>query len=198
MESTISELHGRGLVTPPTITERDTLASTTSVLSLEDALTSSLDLNPFLNKWDYRWIRIAEEVKTWSKDPNKKVGCVLVKGKRDIAKGYNGFPEKLSDDLSRLKDPGFKDKVIIHAEKNAIYHALDFGVSVRGCSAYVTFHPCARCASMLIEVGIKKIVCPSPRDSPDKWKRDFALSSDILYEAGVLVLYYDSANLPQT
>lgn len=191
MELTISELHGRGSVIPLTITETPTLTNTISALSLENSSkNTSSSNNPFLSKWDFRWIRMAEEVKTWSKDPNKKVGCVLVKGKRDIAKGYNGFPEKLSDDLSRLKNPEFKDKVIIHAEKNAIYHALDFGIPVRGCTAYITYHPCARCASMLIEVGIQKIVCPSPKPAPPKWEQDFALSSDILYEAGVLVLYY--------
>lgn len=190
MELTISEPHGRGLVTPPTTTEAASAVNNTCVLSLETCSENTLSSNPFLSKWDYRWINIAKEVETWSKDPKKKVGCVLVKGKRDIAKGYNGFPEKLSDDLSRLNSPRFKDKVIIHAEKNAIFHALDFGVSVRGCTAYITYHPCARCASMLIEVGISKIVCPSPKGASDKWKEDFEVSSDILYEAGVLVLYY--------
>lgn len=148
--------------------------------------------NPLLDKWDIRWIRIAEEVRTWSKDPNKKVGCVLVKDKKtDISKGYNGFPQEIPDDLTRLKDLRFKDKVIIHAEENAIYHALDMGVPVRGCTAYVTYHPCSRCASMLIKVGIKKIVCPDHRSASDKWREDFSLSSDILCEAGVKVIYYD-------
>jgi dCMP deaminase len=188
----ISELHGKGLATPPTITESISQENGTFALSLNNfSENTPSSNNPFLSKWDFRWIKMAEEVKTWSKDPRKKVGCVLVKGKRDIAKGYNGLPEKLSDDLSRLKNPEFKDKVIIHAEKNAIYHALDFGIPVRGCTAYITYHPCARCASMLIEVGISKIVCPSPKLAPPKWEQDFSLSSNILYEAGILVLYYD-------
>lgn len=190
MELRISELHGRGSATPQTTMEITSVASSTYAVNLKTSSEDTLSSNPYLSKWDYRWINIAKEVETWSKDPKKKVGCVLVKGKRDIAKGYNGFPEKLSDDLSRLNSPRFKDKVIIHAEKNAILHALDFGVSAKGCTAYITYHPCASCASMLIEAGISKIVCPSPKGASDKWKEDFALSSDILYEAGVLVLYY--------
>lgn len=146
--------------------------------------------NPHLNKWDIRFIQRAEEVALWSKDPNKKVGCVLVLGKRSIAEGYNGFPEGLSDDLSRLKNAFFKDRVIIHAEKNAVINAGKFGVATEGATAYVNYHPCARCASVLIQAGIRKIVCPSPELASPKWKEDFKLSSDILVEANVLTLYY--------
>lgn len=146
--------------------------------------------NPHLTKWDLRFIQRAEEVSTWSKDPNKKVGCVLVLGKRSIAEGYNGFPEGLSDDLYRLRDPFFKDRVIIHAEKNAVINAGKFGVATEGATAYVTYHPCAQCASVLIQAGIRKIICPSPKLSSPKWKEDFEISSNILVEARVLTLYY--------
>lgn len=150
-------------------------------------------MNPFLTKWDTRFIRIAEEVKTWSKDPDKKVGCVLVRDNRDISKGYNGLPKGISDDLSRLKDPYFKGKVIIHAEENAILNAARYGVNTEGSTAYVTFHPCASCASKLIQAGIVKIICPSPETTrSNKWRENFKTSSDILLEAGVLVLYYTS------
>lgn len=147
-------------------------------------------VNQFLSKWDWRFIKLAEEVESWSKDPNRKVGCVLARDKRDVSKGYNGFPCGLSDDLSRLENPSYKGKVIIHAETNAVINAAKFGISTEGCTAYVTYHPCARCASVLIEAGIKKIVCPNPSLSSPKWADDFKLSSDILYESGVLTLYY--------
>lgn len=147
--------------------------------------------NPYLSKWDWRFIGIAEEVKTWSKDPRKQVGCVLAQGKRDISKGYNGFPESLSDDISKLTDPFYKGKVIIHAEVNAILNAAKFGVPTSGSTAYVTYHPCAPCASQLIQAGVMKVVCPSPHLADSKWVRDFELASQIMYEAGVLVLYYE-------
>lgn len=133
------------------------------------------------------------ETGSWSKDPRRKVGCVFVRdGKREVAKGYNGLPGSLSDSLDRLRDPTFKDKVILHAEKNAIIYAAKYGISPQGCTAYVTYHPCATCASMLIEAGIAKIICPSPFSASDKWISDFKLSSDILHEAKIPVLYYNT------
>ena len=150
------------------------------------------DDHHYLDKWDWRFINLANEVSEWSKDPNRKVGCVLVQGKRDVSKGYNGFPEGLSDSLERLTNPNFKDRVIIHAEWNAIVNAAKFGVPVEGSTAYITYHPCSRCASVLIQAGIKKIVCPPPTQSSEKWKQDFTISSDILLEAEVPVLYYHS------
>ena len=146
--------------------------------------------NPYLDKWDLRFIERAKQISTWSKDPNRQVGCVLSLGKTAVSEGYNGFPENLSDDLYRLKDSNFKNRVIIHAEANAIINAGKFGISTQGSTAYITYHPCARCASMLIQAGIKKIVCPNPRLASPKWQEDFNVSSDILVEAGVLTLYY--------
>ena len=44
------------------------------------------------SKWDVRFMRMAHEVASWSKDPSTKVGCVLVKDRKIISMGYNGFP----------------------------------------------------------------------------------------------------------
>jgi dCMP deaminase len=148
-----------------------------------------LERNPHLSKWDERFFRRAEEISSWSKDPNRKVGCVLAIEKRSIAEGYNGFPEGLSDDLQRLMNPSFKDRVILHAEENAVINAGKFGVATEGSTAYVNYHPCARCASVLIQAGIRRVVCPSPKSASDKWLQDFRLSSDILVEAGVITIY---------
>lgn len=174
---------------PPT-TEKNSEISGKSVLDLKESYSEESWKNPYLSKWDWRFIKLAEEVKTWSKDPKKQVGCVLALDKRDISRGYNGFPRGLSDDLYRLRDPFFKGKVIIHAEVNAILNAAKFGVQTAGSTAYVTYHPCAPCASQLIQAGIVKLVCPSPKQASEKWVRDFSLASDILFEAGILVLYY--------
>ena len=175
----------------PPITMGENLGiSGKSASDLKENSFKELWKNPFLTKWDMRFIKLAEEVRTWSKDPKRQVGCVLAIDKRDVSRGYNGFPEGLSDDLSRLKDPFFKGKVIIHAEVNAILNAAKFGVKTAGSTAYVTYHPCAPCASQLIQAGVVKLVCPSPKQASDKWAMDFSLASDILFEAGVLVLYY--------
>ena len=42
--------------------------------------------------WDKRFLAVAKEISTWSKDPSKKIGAIIVKDKRILATGYNGFP----------------------------------------------------------------------------------------------------------
>ena len=45
---------------------------------------------------DLRFLRLAREVSTWSKDPSTKVGAVIVGDNGQvISQGYNGFPEAL-------------------------------------------------------------------------------------------------------
>ena len=53
-------------------------------------------------KWDVRFLKLAHEVASWSKDPSTKVGCVLVKGKKVVSLGYNGLPMGVEDSIERL------------------------------------------------------------------------------------------------
>jgi dCMP deaminase len=147
-----------------------------------------------LDKWDRRFLRIAHEVLTWSKDPGTKVGCVLVKDKRIIATGYNGFPANLSDALPRYNDREYKLAITIHAEKNALFNAAKNGANTEGCSAYVTFPPCSQCAAALIQAGVKLVFCPNPKSAPERWQKTLTTGSDILTEAGVRTLYFTEAD----
>lgn len=157
--------------------------------------TSTNFQSHWLDKWDRRFLRIAHEVMTWSKDPGTTVGCVLVKDKRIIATGYNGFPANLSDALPLYKDRDYKLAITIHAEKNALFNAAKNGAYTEGCSAYVTFPPCSQCAAALIQAGVKFLFCPDPRMAPERWRKSFTTASDILTQAGVRTLYYSEADL---
>ena len=157
--------------------------------------TSSTSVNRFLTKWDRRFIRIAEEVCLWSKDPGTKVGCVLVNERRILSTGYNGFPQAISDDLERYIDRDYKLSVTVHAEKNAILNAAKNGTKVEGSTLYVTFPPCSQCASAIIQAGVAKVVCPDPASSPERWRSNFIAANNLFYEAGVEVLYYSSFDL---
>ena len=151
--------------------------------------------NPHLNKWDLRFLRIAEEVRLWSKDPGTKVGCVLVNERRIISTGYNGFPATISDDLERYIDRDYKLSVTVHAEANAILNAAKNGTKVEGSTLYVTFPPCSQCASAVIQAGVAKVVCPDPASAPERWRSNFVAANDLFYEAGVQVLYYSDSDL---
>lgn len=157
--------------------------------------TSSSLENPHLTKWDRRFLRLAEEVRLWSKDPGTKVGCVLVSDRRILSTGYNGFPQSISDDLSRYTDRDFKLSITVHAEKNAILNAAKNGTKVEGSTLYVTFPPCSQCASAVIQAGVAQVVCPNPNSAPERWRDNFKAANDLFYEAGVKVIYYSDSDL---
>ena len=148
-----------------------------------------------LSKWDLRFLRIAEEVRTWSKDPGTTVGCVLVKDRRILATGYNGFPAGLSDSLPLYEDREYKLAVVIHAEKNSLFNAAKNGANTQGCTAYITFPPCSQCASALIQAGVAEVVCPDPAGSPSRWKENFQIGQRILKDLQISVKYYSCEDL---
>ena len=49
-----------------------------------------------MNKWDKRFMEMADLVSTWSScyQPNRQIGAVIVKDNRIITTGYNGAPCK--------------------------------------------------------------------------------------------------------
>jgi dCMP deaminase len=141
-------------------------------------------MNPKEFKWHERFMYLAKEVSTWSKDPSTQVGCVLVKNRRVISTGFNGFPRGLSDDLDRLTNRKIKYEMTVHAEVNAVTTAALHGVSTDGCDAYVTFQPCSRCAAVLINAGICSVYVAAKK-IPDRWLDNFILASKMLEEAGI-------------
>ncbi len=139
-------------------------------------------------EWDERFLDLAEHIANWSKDPSTKVGCVVVGNDREIrSTGFNGFPRGIKDTHERLQNRDLKYPLICHAEENAIMHAARIGVSLKGCTAYVTWTPCARCARSLIQAGISEVVFPNKTDIPARWEEEFAAAIDMLKEAGVEV-----------
>jgi dCMP deaminase len=47
----------------------------------------------------------------------------------------------------------------LHAEQNAIIQAALHGVSTEGATLYCKFEPCFTCAKMIVNAGIKRVVC---------------------------------------
>ena len=150
-----------------------------------------------MTDWHHRFLKLAEHIATWSKDPSTKVGCVIVGSDREIrSTGFNGLPRGLEDTKERLNDREFKYPLICHAEENAIMHAARIGVSLKGCTAYVTWPPCTRCARSLIQAGVREVQWYDMK-VPDRWRGDFHTAIDMLDEAGILMWApspYDSPN----
>ena len=138
------------------------------------------------NKWDIRYLRLAEEVGTWSKDPSSQIGAVAIGSKGQVlAQGYNGFPRGIMDSTMRLADRESKYKYIVHAEQNLIYNATFNGVNLDGSTIYVTGLPtCSECAKGVIQVGIKRVVMPV-QDVKEQWIESWSLTKKMFKEAGV-------------
>ncbi len=100
-----------------------------------------------LNKWDQRFLNVANEVADWSKDPGTCVGSVLVKDRRILATGYNGFPAGLDDSPERYANRELKLAYTVHAEVNALLNAAKNGAETKGSTLYVTFPPCVSCST---------------------------------------------------
>ncbi len=90
------------------------------------------------------------------------VGAVLVKDNRVLATGYNGsvHGQPHCEDVGCLQDePGGPCRRTIHAEANAVAWAARHGISIEGCTAYLSHYtPCLSCAYLLAQVGCKRIV----------------------------------------
>jgi dCMP deaminase len=145
-----------------------------------------------LTKWDKRFVRIATEVASWSKDPGTKVGAVLVLDRRIIATGYNGFPQNIGDTIERYSNRELKLAFTVHAEVNTILNAAQNGAKTKGSTLYVTFSPCVNCATSVIQAGVKRVVCPNLIEAPDRWRESFQMGQDLLREAGVKVVTFTS------
>ena len=138
-----------------------------------------------VNKWDVRFMRMAREVSTWSKDPSTRVGCYVVRDRLPLVHGYNGFPKQIEDTPEMLEDRETKMKWMIHAEANAIYNATELGISLRDSTFYVWGLPCCEaCALALIRVGARRVVAME-QDMPRRWMDSCMKGVDKLVRAKV-------------
>ena len=139
--------------------------------------------------WHIRFLALAAHVATWSRDPDKKVGSVVVRPDKTIATmGFNGFPRGVDDLPERLGNRDLKLEMVVHAEMNAILHARE---PLHGYTLYVwPFHPCTRCAAAIIQAGIRHVVTV-PWKKTTKWAANIDLASTMLKEAGIDIQIVD-------
>jgi dCMP deaminase len=138
-----------------------------------------------IDKWDGRFLSLAQLVSTWSKDPSTKVGAVIVRPDRTVASlGFNGFPQSMDDNLVFYTDREKKYSRIVHGEINALIFAHE---SVKGYILYTyPFIPCDRCVVQIIQAGIIRIVAPqATAEQLTRWKDSFDKTRSYCKEAKV-------------
>jgi dCMP deaminase len=133
-------------------------------------------------KWHKRFLDLAQHISQWSKDPSTQVGAVIVDDtKRIISTGYNGFPMNVNDSMERLNDRNIKYEMIVHGEINAIVFARQ---NLTNTTLYTyPFMPCSRCASIIIQSGIKTVVAPF--NNNPRWIESFKLTETLFKESNV-------------
>lgn len=98
-----------------------------------------------MNKWDNRFLDLAEHVATWSKDSSCKVGAIIVSCDNVVlSMGYNGFPSYIHGTKETDADKELKNILTVHAEVNALAH-LESNQS--DLTLYTSHISCLSCAT---------------------------------------------------
>ena len=119
--------------------------------------------------WDEYFMEVARAIAKRATCDRGRSGCVIAKNKQLLVTGYVGSPRGLAhcDDVGHLMKKVIHDddKIsehclrTVHAEQNAICQAARLGVSIEGATIYCKMTPCRTCAMLLINCGIKRVVC---------------------------------------
>ena len=130
-----------------------------------------------MNKFDEKYLAMAEVWAGNSYCRRRQVGALLVKDRMIISDSYNGTPsgfENICEDENGVTKP-----YVLHAEANAISKVAKSGNSSDGATLYVTASPCIECAKLIIQAGIRRVV----------YKDEYRLTDgiDLLKRAGIEV-----------
>lgn len=132
-----------------------------------------------------------------SPHPTVRVGAVVVG--RDggvIASAANRFAVGVDSSRTERYERGTKSLWINCAEQLAIAGAACRHGDLAGARLYVTLEPCAICAGIIIESGIKEVIVPtgalrSYSLLKKKWKHSIEIGITKLAEAGVKLTAVD-------
>jgi dCMP deaminase len=145
--------------------------------------------------WDEYFMEIMDTVSKRATCDRGRSGCVIAKENQLLVSGYVGSPNHLPhcDEVGHIIkkvmhiDEG--DRIsehcvrTVHAEQNAICQAAKRGISIDGATLYCRMTPCRTCTMLIINSGIKRVVC----------QRKYQLakeSEDMFVQAGIQLDYF--------
>ncbi len=119
--------------------------------------------------WDDYFMEVANAIAKRATCDRGRSGCVIAKDKQLLVTGYVGSPRGLAhcDEIGhQMKKMMHEDGSVtqhcvrtVHAEQNAICQAAKLGVSITEATLYCRMTPCRTCAMLIINCGIKRVVC---------------------------------------
>lgn len=132
--------------------------------------------------WDSYFMSLALLISNRSPSTRLKVGSVIVKDKRVISSGYNGFTAG-APHVSIMRD-GHEINTI-HSEQNSISDTAKRGIPIENSTIYITHFPCINCSKLIMSSGIKKIIYL------DDYKNDEVVPI-LLKESGIDIIKFKS------
>ena len=149
-----------------------TLNNNKTIKDLEQQVNQVIERIENANRrpaWDEYFMELANSAARRATCDRGKSGCVIVKDKQILVTGYVGSPMGLPhcDDVGHLfKQTTHEDGSVtnhcvrtVHAEQNAICQAAKRGISIEGATLYCRMTPCRTCAMLIINCGIRRVVC---------------------------------------
>jgi len=140
--------------------------------------------------WDEYFMKIMNTVSERATCDRGRSGCVIVKDRQILVTGYVGSPKGLphcdeaGHNMKKMlhEDGSTSDHCVrtVHAEQNAICQAAKLGIPLEGSTLYCRMTPCRVCAMLIINCGIKRVVC-------EKKYHDGEESEKMFYDAGVIL-----------
>ena len=119
--------------------------------------------------WDEYFLEIMKSVAKRATCDRGRSGCVITKDKHILVTGYVGSPvglphcDEVGHQMKKMihEDGSISSHCVrtAHAEQNAIVQAAKLGIPLEGSTLYCRMTPCSTCAKMIINAGIKRIVC---------------------------------------
>ena len=145
--------------------------------------------------WDEYFMELANTASKRATCDRGRSGCVIVKNRQVLVTGYVGSPAGLPhcDEVGHLfsktihSDGSISNHCIrtVHAEQNAICQAARRGIALEGATLYCRMTPCRTCAMLIINCGIKRVVCERKYHKGEE-------SEEMFRQAGIeLEFFYD-------
>lgn len=143
--------------------------------------------------WDEYFMEVMNSVSKRATCDRGRSGCVIAKNSRILVTGYVGSPQGFPhcDEVGhQMKKITHEDGKVtehcvrtVHAEQNAICQAAKQGISIDGATLYCRMTPCRTCAMLIINCGIKRVVCERRYHAGQE-------SEEMFLQAGVKLEYF--------
>ena len=145
--------------------------------------------------WDEYFMEVARTIAKRATCDRGRSGCVVARDRQILVTGYVGSPKGLPhcDEVGHLfkkvtHDDGHESNHCVrtvHAEQNAICQAAKLGISLEGSTLYCKMTPCRTCAMLIINCGIKRVVCEFRYHTGIE-------SEEMFHDAGILLDYVNN------